>query len=102
MCGTIREFGFRILVLARTGGEVVDGRRLLKAARKLGILGVQVIPLGGVDTGSDEGERDDSQQFRMRRASAAPLLPEDPDWTCARGLAEPLVWRYKRHFARLY
>ena len=51
MCGIIREFGFRILVLARTGGEVVDGRRLLKAARKLGVLGVQVIPLGGVDTG---------------------------------------------------
>ena len=32
----IREFGFKIPVLARSDGEVVDGHLRLKAARKLG------------------------------------------------------------------
>jgi hypothetical protein len=34
MCGSIREFGFKISVLARSDGEVVDGHLRLKAARK--------------------------------------------------------------------
>ena len=36
MCGSLREFGFKIPVLARSNGEVVDGHLRLKAARKLG------------------------------------------------------------------
>lgn len=36
MCNSIREFGFKIPVLARSDGEVVDGHLRLKAARKLG------------------------------------------------------------------
>ena len=36
MCSSVREFGFKIPVLARSGGEVVDGHLRLKAARKLG------------------------------------------------------------------
>ena len=36
MCGSIREFGFKIPVLARSNGDVVDGHLRLKAARKLG------------------------------------------------------------------
>src|SRR5580658_5962034 len=36
MCSSIREFGFKIAVLARSDGEVVDGHLRLKAARKLG------------------------------------------------------------------
>jgi hypothetical protein len=36
MCSSIREFGFKIPVLARNNGEVVDGHLRLKAARKLG------------------------------------------------------------------
>jgi DNA modification methylase len=36
MCDSIREFGFKIPVLARGDGEVVDGHLRLKAARKLG------------------------------------------------------------------
>src|SRR5215469_11264056 len=36
MCGSIREFGFKIPVLARSTGGVVDGHLRLKAARKLG------------------------------------------------------------------
>src|SRR5947199_6193776 len=43
MCGSIREFGFKIPVLARSNGEVVDGHLRLKAARKLGINDVPVI-----------------------------------------------------------
>src|SRR5437764_2023500 len=36
MCGSMREFGFKVPVLARSDGEVVDGHLRLKAARKLG------------------------------------------------------------------
>src|SRR6202167_366108 len=36
MCSSIREFGFKIPVLARSSGEVIDGHLRLKAARKLG------------------------------------------------------------------
>src|ERR1035438_7791376 len=36
MCSSIREFWFKIPVLARSDGEVVDGHLRLKAARKLG------------------------------------------------------------------
>src|ERR1044072_1290031 len=36
MCSSIREFGFKVPVLARSSGEVVDGHLRLKAARKLG------------------------------------------------------------------
>ncbi len=43
MCSSIREFGFKIPVLGRSNGEVVDGHLRLKAARKLGITGVPVI-----------------------------------------------------------
>src|ERR1700722_20135189 len=43
MCSSIREFGFKCPVLARSDGEVVDGHLRLKAARKLGITEVPVI-----------------------------------------------------------
>jgi DNA modification methylase len=43
MCSSIREFGFKIPVLARSDGEVVDGHLRLKAARMLGIAEVPVI-----------------------------------------------------------
>src|SRR5262249_33417434 len=43
MCGSICEFGFRIPVLARGDGEVVDGHLRLKAARKLNFTEVPVI-----------------------------------------------------------
>jgi len=36
MCGSIREFGFKIPVLSLSDGEVVDGHLRLKATRKLG------------------------------------------------------------------
>src|SRR6202158_3981966 len=43
MVASIREFGFKIPVLARSNGEVVDGHLRLKAARKLKITEVPVI-----------------------------------------------------------
>src|ERR1035438_3332171 len=36
MCSSIREFGFKVPVLARSDGRVVDGHLRLKSARKLG------------------------------------------------------------------
>jgi len=43
MCSSIREFGFKVPVLARSDGEVVDGHLRIKAARKLGISDLPVI-----------------------------------------------------------
>src|SRR5205085_4975379 len=43
MAASIREFGFKIPVLARSNGDVVDGHLRLKAATKLGITEVPVI-----------------------------------------------------------
>src|SRR5271163_3228711 len=43
MCSSIREFGFKIPVLARSTGEVIDGHLRLKAAKKLDIREVPVI-----------------------------------------------------------
>mgnify|MGYP001017803113 FL=1 len=43
MCGAIREFGFRIPIVARSDGAVVDGHLRLKAARKLGLGQVPVV-----------------------------------------------------------
>src|ERR1700722_6996261 len=43
MCGSIREFGFKIPCLVRSDGEIVDGHLRLKAARKLGITEIPVM-----------------------------------------------------------
>jgi len=43
MCSSIREFGFKTPVLARSGGEAVDGHPRIKAARKLRIEQIPVI-----------------------------------------------------------
>src|SRR5437868_14392767 len=43
MCGSIREFGFKIPCLVRSDGELIDGHLRLKAARKLGITEIPVI-----------------------------------------------------------
>ncbi len=42
MCAAIREFGFRIPVVARSDGTVVDGHLRLKAAQRLGLPDVPV------------------------------------------------------------
>jgi ParB-like chromosome segregation protein Spo0J len=43
MVASIREFRFRVPVLARSSGEVIDGHLRLKAAEKLGMTEVPVI-----------------------------------------------------------
>src|SRR5713101_8154747 len=43
MAASIQEFGFKIPVLVRSSGEVVDGHLRLKAARRLGMTEVPVI-----------------------------------------------------------
>jgi ParB-like chromosome segregation protein Spo0J len=43
MCSSIREFGFKIPVLARSDGEVVDGHLRIKPARNLRIDEIPVI-----------------------------------------------------------
>jgi len=42
MASAIREFGFRIPIVAKSDGSVVDGHLRLKAARKLGLAEVPV------------------------------------------------------------
>lgn len=42
MASAIREFGFRIPVVARSDGSIVDGHLRLKAAQKLGLKTVPV------------------------------------------------------------
>src|SRR5215813_5066189 len=43
MCGSIREFGFKVPILATGSGAVVDGHLRLKAAQKLKLESVPVI-----------------------------------------------------------
>jgi ParB-like chromosome segregation protein Spo0J len=43
MAAAIAEFGFKIPVLARSSGEVVDGHLRLKAARKIGLSEIPVV-----------------------------------------------------------
>jgi DNA modification methylase len=43
MAGAIREFGFRIPIIAKSTGDVVDGHLRLKAARHLGLESVPVL-----------------------------------------------------------
>ncbi|WP_339048050.1 DNA modification methylase [Candidatus Mesenet endosymbiont of Phosphuga atrata] len=43
MCAAIAEFGFRIPIVAKSDGMVIDGHLRLKAARKLGLETVPVV-----------------------------------------------------------
>ena len=45
MCASIREFGFKCPVLARSDGTVVDGHLRLKSAKKLGITEIRLSSL---------------------------------------------------------
>jgi DNA modification methylase len=48
MCAAIREFGFRIPIVARSDGTVVDGHLRLKAAQRLGLPEVPVALADGL------------------------------------------------------
>src|ERR1700681_2420805 len=43
MAASIREFGFKIPILVRSSGEIIDGHLRLKAAQKLGLEELPVI-----------------------------------------------------------
>src|ERR1700694_4726401 len=58
MVASIKEFGFKIPVLARSDGEVVDGHLRLKAARKLALKEVPVILC-------DEWSAEQGKAFRL-------------------------------------
>jgi len=58
MCASIREFGFKIPMLARSDGTVVDGHLRLKAARKMGITEVPTILC-------DEWSESQTKAFRL-------------------------------------
>ena len=59
MVASIREFGFKIPVLVRSNGEVVDGHLRLKAARKLKITGgnIRNIILAAAFLAAEEHDR---------------------------------------------
>ena len=63
MCSSIREFGFKISVLARSDGEVVDGHLRLKAAQKAWHHGGASDALQRVDASPSEGFSPDGQSL---------------------------------------
>jgi ParB-like nuclease domain len=72
MCASIREFGFKIPILARSDGEVVDGHLRLKAARKLGIVEIPVILCNEWTPAQVCQGR--SKSFPLRRSKRGPLI----------------------------
>ncbi len=73
MAGSIKEFGFRIPVLARSSdGLVVDGHLRLKAAAQLGIETIPVIPC-------DDWTEEQVRAFRLMAWSSARWAPLDRD-----------------------
>src|SRR5499427_3122139 len=72
MMASIREFGFKIPVLARSDGEVVDGHLRLKAAKKLGITEVPVILC-------DEWSEAQVKAFRLMVNRSVAWADWDPD-----------------------
>ena len=58
MVASIQEFGFKIPILARSSGEIVDGHLRLKAAKKLGMTEIPVILC-------DEGTEAQVKAFRL-------------------------------------
>lgn len=57
MCSSIGEFGFKVLVLARSDGEVVDGHLRVKAARKLRIRWGSTRPVGAAEDPRGNGAK---------------------------------------------
>src|ERR1700688_4700985 len=72
MCGSIREFGFKIPCLVRSDGEVIDGHLRLKAARKLGITEIPVILC-------DEWTRAQVKAFRLMVNRSVTWADRDDD-----------------------
>jgi hypothetical protein len=81
MIASIQEFGFKIPVLARSNGEVVDGHLRLKAALKVGLEQIQVWPIAArssprSSTRSRARSKSGGSCVRARRGSRCPA----PGW----------------------
>jgi hypothetical protein len=61
MCGSIREFGFKIPCLVRGDGEVVDGHLRLKGSAQARHLGDPGHPLRRVDAHASQSVQADGQ-----------------------------------------
>ncbi len=70
MAGSIKEYGFKVPVLARSDGLVVDGHLRLKAAMELGIETVPVILC-------DEWTEAQVKAFRLMAYASARWAPLD-------------------------
>jgi ParB-like nuclease domain len=68
----VRRFGFRVPILARSSGEVVDGRLRLKAAVRVGLTEVPVML-------ADDMSDDDVRAFRVSVNRMAELAEWDQD-----------------------
>jgi len=78
MCSSLMEFGFKIPVLARCNGEVVDGHIRLKAARKLGSWP------GGDTTEIPEGLEAFGNMAQRSKSAAKDSSPPTPNSTAER------------------
>nr|CAH7722480.1 unnamed protein product [Callosobruchus chinensis] len=72
MCASIREFGFRIPIVAKSDGTVVDGHLRLKAARKLGMESIPVVL-------SDNLNESQTKAFRLLANQSANWAKWDDD-----------------------
>ncbi len=72
MCASIREFGFRIPIVAKSDGTVVDGHLRLKAARKLGMESIPVVL-------SDNLNEPQTKAFRLLANQSANWAKWDDD-----------------------
>lgn len=70
MCAAILEFGFRIPIVARSDGSIVDGHLRLKAARKMGLKDV---PVALADELSDC--QDDNRKSAVLVKNCIPAYP---------------------------
>lgn len=63
MCSSIREFGFKIPVLVRSDGEVVDGHLRIKAARQAAYRSNPGDFVRRMDAGPSEGVQVDGESL---------------------------------------
>src|SRR2546425_363556 len=82
MVSSIKEFGFKVPVLARSSGEVIDGHLRLKAAEKLGITEIPVILC-------DDWSDAQVKAFRLCGQTRPNLMATDPPY----GVGYDPSWR---------
>jgi len=73
LAGMIKEFGFRVPVIARSDGSLIDGHLRLKAAQA---LGMETVPVVLADDMTEAQEK----AFRLAVNKAAELAEWDPEY----------------------